>query len=515
MSEQVMGLDKDNIGTGKNAVHAYESSWLARWTKPGVEAPKPSENRLSLKEDGKCSKESSVIGPEIVVVEAEENLGREHGNEATRIVQSTMWTGFQTFLRKETTVSFHEGEGSSSKAMPFRRASWVHPQRRNALLEPSFEQKEVFSSNHSPHIPGQVKSTRNPLDLISPMKIYTAVDSVDGISREPYSLSQATSTRHILLTKRTGLNLSEEDGQLLRDSRVSMKLKRKMFGGFLDIFPNLDLHHRGVGLKSLKSSKDCEEGSKRIGEVKSSAVCARKGSSLAETGTLEMDNFQRIRLSGSTSPLSPKGQGRKMQSPVPRVEIPDMNQEPPVIPNGEKSVCSHGRETSTSETQTMKVEHFLSNTELPKQGKRVLSDPEPCSLWVKRLKTSPSASKGEKVNDFFHRIMKRGMVNPETRNEEPSTSEFKNRKVGGEEITLQHPWIQRWCKNSGVKSHIAAGQEAKCEPNTNTNASKEIEKEQFPGIAAMALMGKALIGLSPSGLRKSGSLVIWNTSDSR
>ena len=34
---------------------------------------------------------------------------------------------------------------------------------------------------------------------------------------------------------------------------------------------------------------------------------------------------------------------------------------------------------------------------------------------------------------------------------------------------------------------------------------KEMEKKQYPSIAAMALMGKALSGLNPHGLRKTDS----------
>lgn len=59
-----------------------------------------------------------------------------------------------------------------------------------------------------------------------------------------------------------------------------MKLKGKIFGGYLDLFPNVDHQHRGgVRLQSLERSKDSEEDGPR-----------QNGSS-AETYILEMDKL--------------------------------------------------------------------------------------------------------------------------------------------------------------------------------------------------------------------------------
>ena len=66
-----------------------------------------------------------------------------------------------------------------------------------------------------------------------------------------------------------------------------MKLKGKIFGGYLDLFPNVDHQHRGgVRLQSLESSKDTEEDGLRQNELS------------AETDILEMDKLQMIHLSG-------------------------------------------------------------------------------------------------------------------------------------------------------------------------------------------------------------------------
>ncbi|KAF2601599.1 hypothetical protein F2Q70_00028055 [Brassica cretica] len=71
----------------------------------------------------------------------------------------------------------------------------------------------------------------------------------------------------------------------------------------------------------------------------------------------------------------------------------------------------------------------------------------------------------------------------------------------GEDITLQHPWIQRWCKKKDVSTDHGS-----FEPENQ----KEMEKKQYLSIAAMALMGKALSGLNPHGLRNTDSLMVWN-----
>ncbi|KAF3600006.1 hypothetical protein F2Q69_00035464 [Brassica cretica] len=104
----------------------------------------------------------------------------------------------------------------------------------------------------------QEKTTQNLLELIRPVRFYATVDSVLRVSGE--------------------INLPKEG------SKVSMKPKEKIFGRYLDLFPNLDHWHKGgVRLESLESSKDTQEG---------------KNESSAETDTLEMDKLQMMRLSG-------------------------------------------------------------------------------------------------------------------------------------------------------------------------------------------------------------------------
>lgn len=245
MSEQVMVLGKGNKGISKtSSVHPYESAWLGRWTQLGNEV---NFHDLSNGES-KCSKE---------LIRLEDgNVKENHGVEVVpfpmfKVSQKreSTTTKFQGYPVSETKQSFNDDVGSSSKAM-VNRMPWMYPQG------------EKFSSSNRLDFPIQEKTTQNLLELIRPVRIYATVDSV---------------------------NLPEEDGhQLLKGSTVSMKLKGKIFGGYLDLFPNQDHRHNkgGVRLQSLESSKDTEE------------YGPRKNESSAETNTLEMDRLQTIHLSG-------------------------------------------------------------------------------------------------------------------------------------------------------------------------------------------------------------------------
>ncbi|EOA15755.1 hypothetical protein CARUB_v10006817mg [Capsella rubella] len=239
-----------------------------------------------------------------------------------------------------------------------------------------------------------------------------------------------------------------EDGQLLKASTGSMKLKGKMFTGVLDLFPNPD-------------------------------------------------------------------------SAVPSVEIvPDMNKAPRIVADREDSVEEDEGETSSRATQSMNVEHFHNNpkTKLLRECKRIWSDSETNSRsQVKRLKTNASDDSGNetksmmvvedgpsgmKVN-YFHRIL--GINKPGSRRyQNPSTSQIKNLNME-EDV---NPWIQRWCKKKAAETHVPRGGKEVYPKGT------ALEK-QFPSIAAMAMMKKALNGLNPTSCRKTNSLFVWDAEDLR
>ncbi|KAJ0228752.1 NmrA domain-containing protein [Hirschfeldia incana] len=253
----------------------------------------------------------------------------------------------------------------------------------------------------------------------------------------------------------TKTHLPEDDGQLWKESTGSMKLQAKTLNRSLDLFPNLDFR-----------SKDKE--------------------SSTETDTLQTD---KLPLAGSNSSMGLRNlQGEE------RVEtILDMNKEPRIVANGEVA------ETSSSPTQRMNVEHFVSNTSFPKECKRLRLSPDTnCGSHVKRLKTNASDYSGnetksmmvveegpsvEKMNYFFHRFLKYGTG----KNQESSASRNRNltMREGREVVEPLHPWIQRWCKKKSTETHERRG-------GQQVNPKRFALQKQFPSIAAMALMGKAL-----------------------
>ncbi|KAJ4889200.1 F-box protein [Raphanus sativus] len=432
-----------------SSVQGHESACLGRWTQLGNEVKFHDQSKDLIKPEDKRPDQEVLPFPMFKVSQKRNRIKSDVGSSSKAVVGGN-------------------------------RMSWMNAQG----------DKEKFSSSNHLDFPVQEKTTQNLLELMRPVRFYATVDSVQRVSGE--------------------INLPEEDGhQLLKGS---MKLKGKIFGGYLDLFPNVDHQYRGgVRLQSLESSKDTEEDGPRQNE------------SSAETDILEMDKLQTIHLSGSISSSSTKGKGRRGDSAIPRTEIPDMNEEPPLVPDGENSVDGHQGETSNSATLSMNVDHFLS-----RDCKRVRLEPEmePSSRWVKRLKTTAASDssghgetkslmknevaspgqKGNNNNKLFLEILKSGINNLQPRNQEPVTPEINQ---GGEDVTLQHPWIQRWCKK---KANQPEGQQ---EVNFEPENQKELEKKQYPSIAAMALMGKALSGLNPYGLKKTGSLMVWNARDLR
>ncbi|CAF1954924.1 unnamed protein product [Brassica napus] len=433
-----------------------------------------SEHGNMVMEEKRMRKASSVQGHESAWLGGWSQLGNEvkfHDQSKDLIKPEDKIPDQEVLPFPMFKVSQKRDVGSSSKAVVANRMPWM-----NALGE----KEKLSSSSNRLDFPIQEQTTQNLLELIRPVRLYATVDTVQRVSGE--------------------INLPEEDGhQLLKGS---MKLKGKIFGGYLDLFPDVDHQHRGgVRLQSLESSKDTEEDGLRQNE------------SSAETDILEMDKLQTIHLSGIL-----KGKGRIGDSAIPRTEIPDMNEEPPLVLDGEG-------ETSNSATQTMNVDHFLS-----RDCKRVRLEPEmePSSRWVKRLKTTAAASDSsgqgetkslmkneaaslaqkENNNNLFLEILKSGINNLQPRNQEPVTPEINQ---GGEGVTLLHPWIQRWFKKKATSTDQLEGQEVTFELENQ----KELEKKQYPSIAAMALMGKALSGLNPYGLKKTDSLMVWNARDLR
>lgn len=228
-------------------------------------------------------------------------------------------------------------------------------------------------------------------------------------------------------------------------------------------------------------------------------------------------------------------------------ELCDINQALPDLPALASPVgCG---ETSPSRTQSLDVEHILSHAEQPGTSKSSgypdgPLGPEPSSRWVKRLKLSSCSSahaahgtksskleeapSHEKVNKFFSKLWKCGTTSSDPMmgrwhgkgqmaldqnaisfwNREPSSVDSAKKS---QHITLSHPWIRRWCHNQATAPRKTPNSVVVCQPRCSNATLDDFQKKQFPSIAAMALMGKAMRGFRSCEFRKRGSFVVWNT----
>ncbi|XP_044508505.1 uncharacterized protein LOC123227546 isoform X2 [Mangifera indica] len=360
-------------------------------------------------------------------------------------------------------------------------------------------------------------------------------------------LSQTT--HHFLITKKTDVDLSE-GGETF---------KEKMLSKFLSLSPDFGFHEQqGVKLQSLGSTTDSEE-KENIGDNKTSAVCL-KNESLADTDTMDMDVFRKnhfsVMVSSPTNEVARVDEVARSQAVVastreetggrlPNIELPDINQELPALPSVADSVDD--RETSSSRTQSLDVEHLPSHVELPTNSKsgafpdgRMGSDPS--IRWVKRLKLSApgsfahgtksseteEASSHEKVNKFVNEITRCNITNSEPTigrcsDKEPMAldqtagflkngdSSFSKTQRKPQDITLSNSWIRRWCHERSASRTENRDEVTLCEPRSSKSTLDELQKKQFPSIGAMALMGKVLNTFQQCEFRKKGSYIVWKT----
>lgn len=71
------------------------------------------------------------------------------------------------------------------------------------------------------------------------------------------------------------------------------------------------------------------------------------------------------------------------------------------------------------------------------------------------------------------------------------------------------PWIRRWCRQSQVTSQVPV----LCAPEHSNMLPEKLEANQFPSLAAMALMGKSVNNFRPCEFQRRGAITSWNTGD--
>ncbi|RYR22791.1 hypothetical protein Ahy_B03g068093 isoform B [Arachis hypogaea] len=340
-------------------------------------------------------------------------------------------------------------------------------------------------------------------------------------------------THHFLNSEETDANLSDR-GQFFREAIVPSKFKGN----------SVKLETLGGSIKS--------SGKENVRDLRSSTTL--KNESSAETDAMDIRALHENHLQ-SDVPLQTNKSSKDIQkSPSSQVavtsanennkakstniELLDINQEP----CDEQTMANPivDRETSTSRTHSLGAEHFLPDAD--EHGRSISGNSslglDSSSRWVKRLKLCRmgsacgtesvnigECSSHEKVNNTLAKAVEGTEASKEPRVvnhakeqmvPDPPTAVLTNGKSSfteakrDVEITLSHPWIQRWSHKHSAsikKRHESVDPH---DPKSSNIAIEDIQKEQFPSIAAMALMGKALNCLNPSRVMKKGPVTVWN-----
>ncbi|XP_068323501.1 uncharacterized protein [Pyrus communis] len=439
----------------------------------------------------------------------------------------------------------HDPSTSSMQQPNYFGKNFLEMQNQSGigLLSSHASPTEVTRPEKVFHGSGSLPSLQRSVHNIETMRICSTVNADEELSRGPPMFSKTA--HHFQITKKTGVNLPEV-GQMFGQSTVSTKLKGKAFSDLFGFSTEYGLPAQPrLKLLPYRSSTDTD-GGEDVRVLKAQAL-----ESSSETDIMDMDAFQDNLLSGVEVSASDKHVESGKKSPksrsaiasgreengarLPYTKLPDINQE---LPDSAEE-----RETSTSRTQSLDVEHLLSHAEHPTNSKSSAcpegsQGPEPSSRWVKRLKLTASqpvygtksskmgeASSCEKVKKSSNTTIKCSMTSSQ-----PATGRFLGKEQmvpdqtamvlrnhesspidstgKGRNITLSHPWIQRWSKvASQKKSEAVVAFQSQClKPTVD-----EFRKKQFPSIAAMALMGKAMSGFHPCEFANKGSFVVWNT----
>ncbi|XP_011092806.1 uncharacterized protein LOC105172898 isoform X2 [Sesamum indicum] len=313
----------------------------------------------------------------------------------------------------------------------------------------------------------------------------------------------------------------------------------------------------GVKLQPLSSSSN-SEGKRNFGDLEAPKVTGKNESS-AETDTMDMNIFkEEDPNSGANSTPSTEGFNIKStlstridvasSKEVGRVwtdtSIPDINLEPPALQAAASS--SENMAPSSSRTQSLEVDVLLAHSDQPNPKPNLSqndsSKADPTNRWVKRLKLSSSGSSAQgtkssnsaensshdKIRKGFRRFVGSSITGsvPTPRKHHDKETILSDQRAdlskedgntivdtvkNGKELLLSHAWINRWLRCGSSNPQRKPETVVICEPQTSKLALDDLQKKQFPSIAAMALMGKAMSGFQSCELQKRGCFTIWNT----
>ncbi|XP_058092032.1 uncharacterized protein LOC131237943 isoform X2 [Magnolia sinica] len=395
-----------------------------------------------------------------------------------------------------------------------------------------------------------------PLHDVDMSRICTTAEEAAG---GPPKFSKAT--HHPLIMKKTDVNLFKGE-KVLTESMVSTQSKGNSSSEILGLPPIFPCYDKQEALSRYCGNLiNCE--GRDDGNAANIGFSCIQNESSAETDTMPFDAYQsRNSPAGVTSSQLHKGvmmgrnTGKSQESlcspskeagiKCAESDIPDMNEA--ISINLVQADHVDNRELSSSRTESLDVEHLLSHLEQP--GNSNISpqqcgalELDPSSRWVKRLRSSTSdslafgtkslkigdTSSREKVNKLFCRIINNSKTNSEPtsgkclgrgsslpsdkamvllRNRESSSADSVKDHL---DLSASYSWIQRWCRNREGRPQELPKSQVVCKPDSSKAVLKEFRGKQFPSIAAMALMRKAVNNFHPCEFRKKGSFVVWNS----
>ncbi|KAG8364336.1 hypothetical protein BUALT_Bualt19G0118300 [Buddleja alternifolia] len=562
MPDQTMQSVNDSNKRSGQIVQSYQSVWMSHWmqTSCNLEAETRTEDDnltsgLSVPTPIKLlgAKTSDIMNDSLrLSLKSLENEGMtnspfKHGQE-TQALRPMFGHGkavdhkFAFVKGKAAIVSNNQLPNASMRILDQENCQSADPSMNACFRESntSLLLDAPSTSDHQLQKMGQkwfekmLKCSKKPQGFQSPrklptvvndletMRICTTVDSVEEIlPGDCPRFSQTTNS--LLITKKTDLNLTKENNLFGSNQMFNITNGNKSTD-LHRLLPFSGQHKRGVQLQSLSSSSGSER-KRKIEDFDTSKDTTGNGSS-AETDTLDMDIFKAKKLnSGANS--TPSTKTTNIESNLsPWTGLPDINLELPALPAAEGS--SDNACPSSSRTQSLEMDMLLAHAEQPKPNSNFDLNDDPSDRWVKRLKRSSSNSfaqgtKGSNLsnNPFLGTILQSKNISssePTPRKHHGTESLVSDKRVHiskeetkSNDLLLSHAWIKRFLHKGARIIEKKPATIVICEPQTSKLALEDLQKKQFPSIAAMAMMGKTMNGFQSCEIQNKGSLTVWNT----
>ncbi|XP_029121149.2 uncharacterized protein [Elaeis guineensis] len=349
------------------------------------------------------------------------------------------------------------------------------------------------------------------------------------------------SAKYLLITKKIAMNLSHGE-QMVEKSKKTAKVKGSAFSEKLTSVTIPEYNGKqSKDLQPLENSNS--SGDREHGIGTDTYLLETQNESPLETDTMHIGVLQ--------APISPAGetssrvQESMAASPIKQavskeaeIEVPTMDIEHPT--SSDRATFMSNREMSTSRTECMDTVHILSHVEKPNNSNsstlmEIPVHAEASSTWVKRLRHNPSNFLAVGIERFktgdgqfcregsnlFSRVLNYSKSNSvlmkclqdQQRFDKIMLSPDNGVNSYGLPVKEIHSWIQRWCHNSPQAGPVQAklATSVLCKPE---NMKVIYDDKQFPSIAAMALMGKAIKNFQPCVFQRRGSFVVWKSQDS-